>query len=225
MRSWSPPGGRVLVLAPHPDDEILGCGGAVIAHRRRGDPVKVLFAADGGRGGVGRARPPGLAARRRREARAAARILGVRELEFWDYPDGGLFAARDLTGRLAALLERERPDVVYRPGAEDSHPDHRALARAFSAALGRVRPALLDCRYEVWSCPRPTALLDISRDFARKERAMRAYRSQLASADLLRLSRLRAAARGLLLGGARYAEGYRISLRLAGPRRRPLDPL
>ena len=196
--SWRPPRGRVLVLAPHPDDETLGCGGAIIRHRRRGDRVLVVFVTDGGP----------LAAERRREARAAARTLGAPRLRFWDYPDGGLDRARDLAPRLAALLRREKPNVVYRPGAEDPHSDHRALALAFES-LGPA--GFHDCRYEVWAAPKPNAVLDVTRDFARKTRALRAHRTQLARVDFETRLRRRAAALALLLPGARYAEGYRVS--------------
>ncbi len=208
---WTPPAGRVLALAPHPDDETLGCGGALIRHRRRGDPVGVVVATDGRAGDPrGLVHPRDPAAVRRREARAAARILGVSRVEFWDYPDGGLAPTAELTERIARLLRVRRPRVLYRPGSDDPHPDHRALGLAAERALRRVRLPLLDCRYEVWAAPRPNAVLDISRDFSRKERALAAYGSQRHYLDLARMARRLNASRGLFLGRTRYAEGFRV---------------
>lgn len=209
MRRWRPPRGRVLVLAPHPDDETLGCGGALLLHARRGDPVRVAFATDGERGGPSSARK-GLAARRRREAREAARVLGIRELEHWGEPDGGLRGSRGLARLVKAALLRARPEVLYRPASDDPHPDHAALGRAVERALADLPERPLDCRYEVWSAPKPNAVLDISRDFARKARALAAYRSQRPALDLLPMARRLNAGRGLLLGSARYAEGFRL---------------
>lgn len=203
--AWRPPQGRVLVLAPHPDDETIGCGGCLLLHRRQGDPVKVVFLTDGAAGG-----PPAL---RRAEARRAARVLGVRALEFWGYPDGALAGVPGLSRRLRELLEQERPDIVYRTSASDPHPDHRALGVRLRAAASRARVGFLDCRYEVWSMPQPSAVADVSTVFARKLRALRQYRSQLRhGGHPRRVSRINAC-RGLFFPGVRYAEAFRISAR------------
>ena len=181
MKAWAPPRGKVLVLAPHPDDETIGCGGAIVFHRRRGDPVVVVFATDGERGDPkGRYRGRGLAAVRRREARAAAKVLGVSRLEFWHFPDLGLARENELGPRLALLLKRERPDLVYRPALSDPHPDHRALDRAFRKASAAV-PGVRDLAYEIYGGSKPGWFLDITPFFPEKIRALRASRSQLAS--------------------------------------------
>lgn len=208
---WLPPAGRVLVLAAHPDDETLGCGGALILHRKRGDPVRVIIVSDGNAGDPGNLNAvPNLALLRQREARAAAKKLGVRELEFWNYPDSALSGHCGLTDRLINLFKDHKPRLLYRPAADDPHPDHRALGRAVERALRRVKPRLLDCRYEIAGSPRPTAVLDISRDFPQKIKALAAYHSQHAYLDFpRRISRLNAG-RGLFLKNSLYAEGYRI---------------
>jgi LmbE family N-acetylglucosaminyl deacetylase len=208
---WVPPAGRVLVLAPHADDETLGCGGALILHARRGDPVQIVVVTDGAKGDR-RGLTRNLVAARRREASRAAAVLGVPAPEFWDFPDGALTGARGLTRRISALLEDFRPRVLYRPGTDDPHPDHRALGRAVERALNAVRPPRLsDCRYEIKGAPLPTAVLDISADFPRKRRALAAYRSQRPYLEPRLIQRLNAA-RGLLRG-VRYGEGFRVDTR------------
>jgi LmbE family N-acetylglucosaminyl deacetylase len=86
----------------------------------------------------------------------------VEELVFWDYPDGRLAEADDLSERLLALLEADRPDIVYRPSTLEIHPDHWALAAASAAALQRYRPAVADFCYEIWATVQPSHAIDIS---------------------------------------------------------------
>src|SRR5574337_1017696 len=132
----APPKGRVLVLAPHADDESLGCGGALALHHRQGDGVKVVVATDGAAGDpLGYYKDYDYRELRRGEARRAAAILGINELVFWGYPDGKLAEARDLSERLASLLAADRPDIVYRPSTREIHPDQWALGAGVEEAL------------------------------------------------------------------------------------------
>src|SRR5438270_618758 len=131
------------------------------------------------------------------------RVLGVGSLEFWKHPDGGLAALGGLAAQLKDLLQRERPDVVYLPFAADAHPDHKALAAAFSKAAGRGKIPALECRYEIWSMLEPGGVADITGLFEVKLEALRQYRSQLRYYDFLgRISRL-SAARALFLPRSR----------------------
>jgi N-acetylglucosamine malate deacetylase 1 len=115
-----------LVVAPHPDDEAIGCGGAVLSHRSAGDRVDVVFLTSGEAGGHGIERP---GETREAEARAAAEILGVESLEFWREPDGRLRARRALIDRLAQRIRAVRASVLYAPHRGDDHPDHVAASR------------------------------------------------------------------------------------------------
>jgi LmbE family N-acetylglucosaminyl deacetylase len=167
-------------LAPHPDDETLGCGGVLACHRAQGDPVRIVFLTDGAAGD-----PDGLypADRyveiRQREARQAGAALGVDDLTFWELPDGRLASVPDLEDRLATAIHAFRPDVLYFPSSAEVHPDHWATGAAVEA-LGRA--SRLPCpayAYEVWAAIRPTHLIDITAVLPRKEAAMAAYPSQL----------------------------------------------
>jgi LmbE family N-acetylglucosaminyl deacetylase len=144
---------RLLVLAPHMDDETLACGGTVLLHQ---DPREIhcLFATDGAGSPapllpwLGRS-DSGLAARRRTEAVAAAGLLGLpaRNLRFLDFPDGGLAACHDqLAAALAEALDAVRPAFVFAPFRFDVHPDHVALNRGIRDVLRarRDRPVLLE---------------------------------------------------------------------------------
>jgi N-acetylglucosamine malate deacetylase 1 len=169
---------RVLVVGAHPDDEAVGCGGALRRHVLDGDQVSAVFLTSGEAGGHGIDRP---GETREREARAAAGILGIGELQFWRQPDGRLSARGELVRRLAALIASSRPGLVYAPHGGDDHSDHRAASRIVRRALAMTAPAVeLRC-FEIWS---PLAqielLVDISEVIEDKLRAIRAYRSQCA---------------------------------------------
>lgn len=131
---WSSPGGRrVLAVAPHPDDETLGCGGALARHARCGDEVLVAFATDGRRSGALGLSPDEMARRRRGEAEDACRALGARSA--WIGLPEGAWDPGVMRARLGALLVEHRPDVVYAPSRIDFHPEHLGVATALGAAL------------------------------------------------------------------------------------------
>ncbi|MGE3619301.1 MAG: PIG-L deacetylase family protein [Acidimicrobiia bacterium] len=134
-----------LVLAPHPDDETLGCGATIARKRAAGTPVRVLFAADGRtshRSAV--VGPDELATIRAGEALAACEVLGVGPADVVQLglPDETLGARRaELAEALAAELDAHPPDEVRLPSGRDWHPDHRALRAALGDVLrGRRRP-------------------------------------------------------------------------------------
>jgi LmbE family N-acetylglucosaminyl deacetylase len=129
-----------LVLAPHPDDETLGCGLTIRLKTRAGSPVRVVVAADGGD------------ERRRDECREACRRLGVAEgdVRFLGFADGRL--GREQAGLDQALLDTARgfdAADVFAPCAIDNHPDHRALAGAASRLVA-MTPASRLLAYPVW---------------------------------------------------------------------------
>ncbi|MCX5880707.1 MAG: PIG-L family deacetylase [Deltaproteobacteria bacterium] len=81
-------GTRVLVLAPHPDDETIGCGGTLALHAAAGDPVRVLILTNGEKGDVfGRFDRNAYIAIRQQETRSACASLGISDVMFWPYED------------------------------------------------------------------------------------------------------------------------------------------
>jgi LmbE family N-acetylglucosaminyl deacetylase len=145
---------------------------------------------------------------RREEARRAAAVVGVDELVFWDYSDGKLAEARDLAERLVALLEADRPDIIYRPSRLEVHPDHWALGVGVEEALRRYRPALGDFRYEIWATVQPSHVLDISPVWAQKKKAIEQYESQLRYNDYIHMVAGLNAYRTIHLPSARYVEAF-----------------
>jgi LmbE family N-acetylglucosaminyl deacetylase len=127
-------GKDVLVVAPHPDDEAVGCAGTILLHRRSGDRVCLAYITDGARSRAG-----GLDARhmrelRMREAQAASAMLGATRVEWLGLPEGS-WTIGELVSPLSALLRETAPGVIYAPSRVDFHPEHRAVACAVARAL------------------------------------------------------------------------------------------
>lgn len=169
---------RVLVISPHPDDEAIGCGGTLRGHALAGAEIRVVFLTSGEGGGHGLA-PAETARLREGEAHAAARILGVSDLEFWRETDGGLRASASLVGRMRDVIYAFRPDRIYAPHSGDAHRDHRAAARiALLAARQAGTPADL-LGFEVWTpLARLDEIVDITPFIEAKLAAIRCHASQ-----------------------------------------------
>jgi LmbE family N-acetylglucosaminyl deacetylase len=224
-----PGGGEIVVLAPHMDDEVLGCGGTIARHVQAGANVTVIFLTDGRYGG--RISTAGskdgrifdrqeIVNTRKQEAQRAGEILGVRRILFLDAEDTRLRTDRLVTGRLRGVLERVRPDIVYLPFFLDRHEDHRATNDVLLAAT--AGSALdFECRgYEVWTPLFPNCLVKIDQTIESKKRALVCYQSQLAVVDYLHTGIGLNAYRSLALGtdACRYVEAFH-ALALADYRR------
>lgn len=181
---------RALVVAPHPDDEVLGAGGLLQVLRWRGVAIEVWAVTDGERGGYGER---DLAAVRTREAELALQALGLagpgRAVRTrMRIPDGRVSRA---AGALeAALAARLGPDTLcVAPWAQDRHPDHEACARAAARAAAGAGSPLLAYPVWAWHWAEPAGddlpwaaarrLPLTRRQVARKRLAVAAHRSQL----------------------------------------------
>jgi LmbE family N-acetylglucosaminyl deacetylase len=209
---------RILILAPHPDDEVLGCGGTVCQHESTSDQVSVVFLTSGELGLKHLAREKAWKIREE-EAEKAANILGLAILAFLRGPDWGVAdAVESLAQELRPILERENPDRIYLPHPADDHPDHRATLAVLRRALGRFKtkpPELL--AYEVWTpLPAFDQVVDITGWMPRKLTALRAHRSQLGEFDYVRAIEGLNAYRGALAAKRPYVEVFQ-TLELAQP--------
>jgi LmbE family N-acetylglucosaminyl deacetylase len=131
---------RVLVCAAHPDDEVLGCGGAIARHSKAGDDVFIIFVSDGV---LSRPKDADISAaelqQRQAAARRAAQTLGAREPVFLGFPDQRLdtLALLDVTQALEGLLSDVQPNTIYTHHAGDLNSDHRIVT---AAVLTATRP-------------------------------------------------------------------------------------
>ncbi len=181
---------RVLVIAPHPDDEILGVGGTILKLRAQGAQVSVVIATTA----TSPRFDPEVLTTGRREAGAAHRLLGVTDTRYLPFPAAELDRVphADVNAALVEVFVEVRPDLVFVPFIGDLHLDHQ---RIFLSALVAGRPGTAWTprsirAYETlsetnWNAPHltpsfvPNVFVDISDHLKTKLAAMREYASQL----------------------------------------------
>ncbi len=213
--------GRLLVLAAHPDDEVLGCGGTLALNAGRAEAIRVWIATDGtGQEGVP---PEGALAygkRRREEAVRALEALGIGPPLFGGLPDRGLSSSAEALGAaLAAQLAEFEPDLVLAPSLAEIHPDHRVLGEALYQKIASSRPEDADhdrfrllriAFYEISHPLLPNTLVDISAVAESKNAALAVYASQQAVRDYASAIGGLNAYRRLTLEGGGPVEAFRV---------------
>ncbi len=204
-----PPRGTALILAPHPDDEVFGCAGAILRHLEAGDTVHVVIATDSSYGwfGVGEEGP----SVRRQESRAAGRFLGYGEPIFWGYDDRKLVYDERLINSVLDVIAATQADVLYAPSWWEIHPDHYVMSLAAMEALRRSSSSIQLMMYEIGVPLHPNFLLDISEVMKQKQEAMACFESQLKiqgyDAHITALNRFRSYT---LPAQVEYAEAFRF---------------
>lgn len=187
----------VLVVAAHPDDEVLGCGGTIARHADSGDHVHVLIVAEGATSRQ-QLRNRGEASRELSAlalaAKKAGKILGAKDVEFLDLPDNRLDSLDrlDLIKQIEERIDRLQPEVVYVHHAGDVNVDHRRLHEAVvtSCRPTPAHPVQRLLSFEVassteWQPPgsapgfQPNWFVDISAHWPRKREALAAYASEM----------------------------------------------
>ena len=176
---------RVLVIAAHPDDEVLGCGGTIALHRRNGDDVCILVVCEGSSlRGVYQGEGEG------HHLFGAARELGVADVRHLGFADQRLdtMTLTDIITPIEEVVRDVQPTTVYCQHGGDVNIDHAIL---FKAALVATRPTEDSIRavfaYEAassteWAHPRvfvPDTFVDISSTLEQKLRAMACYKSEM----------------------------------------------
>ena len=183
--------GTALILAPHPDDEVIGCGGAIIKHVENNDDVHVIILTDGSLGapefnvGAGRVddqdtRVKNYIKAREEESKKAGSALGYGEPSFWEIKDRTLEYNEKYIQMVKDLIEKLKPSSVYSPSIYEMHPDHKALAIVVIEAIRRSQnnPDLF--MYEIGRpIPSPNMLLDITQIWEQKLKAIKCFNSQL----------------------------------------------
>jgi LmbE family N-acetylglucosaminyl deacetylase len=204
-----PEGKRVLVLSPHFDDDVIGCGGTLHKHILAGDEVTVIYFTDGREGDPDFSNKEMLEAVRKEEARRATGILGIGNLIFLDEPETRLKANKRLLRILSDIFNKLAPDLVYLPSFIENHIDHLELNRIFFRLLRQLNMEFNVCAYEAWSPISPNIIVDIGQVIAKKEQALKEYKSQTRQVDYvnttLALNRYRSA---MNLHGRSYAEAF-----------------
>jgi N-acetylglucosamine malate deacetylase 1 len=201
---------NILIVAPHPDDEAIGCGGTAARHARRGDTVAALFLTSGELG-LKNLRPEEAWSIRENEARRSCRVLGIAPAAFLRLPDWMM--GEDIPSavqKIAPVLAEHRPDRIYLPHPGEWHPDHRASLPILRKAIRKANLAQVELRaYEIWTpLSEHQYVEDITPWMPIKLRALRHHASQIQDWDYVRAVRGLNEFRGAMAGRCRYAEVF-----------------
>jgi len=181
---------KVLIIAPHPDDEVLGCGGTIAKHASTGDEVYLCV--------VTKAYPPewpeSEVEERKKEVLRVSEILGIKKTYFLDLPTVKLdtLPQKELNEAISQVVNEVRPEIVYVPHRGDVNRDHQLV---FDATMVATRPAHYPFIKKVlayeslseteWAAPFvenafiPNVFVDISRTLETKLKAMSEYKLEL----------------------------------------------
>ena len=211
---------RVLVFAPHFDDEVFGCGGLLAQLAESGAATRILYLTDSSGGSEITEDRDAYAARRRAEAQRGLDILGIAQLEVLPIPDGALHASIETAAEaIRRVIIDHRPDLLLSVSPCEITDDHQAAFASLHQALSGLRGGtdldeiMISCRillYEVNHPLYPDLLVDVSGQIEPLTSAINAHTSQL------ELHNYREAALGMrhyralsLPAGVKAAEGYR----------------
>lgn len=170
-------GDTVLIIAPHPDDETIGCGGTINKLLTAMVNVDILLLTYGGRGG----KNPNLSKIRKEEFLQAKELLGNINAFFLGYEDGELDKKIDLLSLdISKIISRSNYNGIFVPYILDSSMDHRICNYSLAQALeDSVSQDIYIAMYEVWTpILHPNHYIDISKEFCKKYVALKCYKTQ-----------------------------------------------
>ena len=184
---------KVLVVAAHPDDEVLGCGGTIIKHKQANDKVKIIFLADG------------ISSRkvntnfkeielRRKHAISSSKIMGIDDIRFLDFPDNSLDSVQllKIIKKVEEIVRQYKPTIIYTHHGGDLNIDHRIVHQAVMTACRPITESV--CKkilcFEVLSSTEwsnqsigynfiPNTFIDISSQLKTKIKALKAYKKEI----------------------------------------------
>lgn len=171
----APLGESLLAIAPHQDDEAIGCGGALAAQARAGKRAQVILLQDGADGceELGMTREQ-LSKIRNAESSACAAAAGLTPTVFLNHPNIAA-AGPQIVDQLVALIEQHQADTILSPFPLDGHVDHRTAAGLLADALRRVSRPVRVLTYEVWGLCFANVVLPIDEVIDTKRRMLEAF--------------------------------------------------
>jgi len=213
---------RIMVFAPHPDDDVLGCGGSIAKLTGQGHEVITVFMTSGEAGSL-TCSGDEMATLRESEASQASLLLGVSETIFLGNPDGYLEFNRDNLVKIMTLLRSKKPDIIYLPHHLDGNEDHRVTHKLVLDSCRRASgPWFQECpgmpwevktilAYEIWTPLQEVSYIeDITPYMEQKLEALRLHASQLKDIhydDAIQgLNRYR----GIMSGKGQYCEYFQV---------------
>jgi LmbE family N-acetylglucosaminyl deacetylase len=213
---------KVLVFSPHPDDDLIGCGGSIAKQLKKGNEVKIVYMTSGEAGSLKYSKEE-LGGIREEEMKKAASFLGVSGLVFLRNADGYLEYDQDNLIKIVNIIREEKPDLIYLPHEKDNHRDHINTYKLVNDAIMRAAgPWFQECCahswqvktvlcYEVWTPLQEISYVEDISDFIElKVKALKYHESQLKDINYDEAVKCLNRYRGIMTGQGRYCECFQV---------------
>ena len=175
---------HVLIIAPHMDDEIIACGGVMHRYVKQGASVTVVYMTDGRKGNPDYEENE-LMNLRKAETKAAADIIGVKDLIYMDEPERELVNSETTREVLYGIIKNRNVEAIFFPFCYDGHRDHVTTSKIFLDVARENKLSLRCYAYTVWSPIIPNLTVNISDIIDVKRRALECFKTQIERFDLV----------------------------------------
>lgn len=183
----------VLFFSPHPDDEVIGCGGLIQRLVQSGARVVILQVTDGTDSRAFRDCPGKIDRQvRLEESKQVAERLQVNHLILWNYPGESYPQAEDAIEKYIHVLQTYQPALIGAPFVNDPHPIHRSVNHYLKTALERIQETGEETsilQYEVWSLVPPNTYCIIDEQFNKKTELLMQYQTGMKAFDYVAFCR------------------------------------
>ncbi len=184
------PAKRILVLAPHQDDELIGCGGTILSYLKEGAKVQIMYMTDGRYGIMN-----GDADIRKKEAEQVWKGTGAK-LVFLGIEDSHLFESNAVES-IQKCIQEYQPDLIFTPWLLDQHIDHQYTTGFLQKALKNLPDyEVAVAMYEVMSPLYANLMVNITKEFSKKKEMLEQYKSQLKFMHIVEITEALNAYRG-----------------------------
>lgn len=177
---------KILVLAPHMDDETIGLGGTIKKHAEEGAEIHVTLITDGSNS-VSSLSKEALTKKRMEEMQQVKDLLGITNIIYMGLPDGEVESTEMAKEKLANIIKEIQPDLIYSTLFVDAHHDHTETAILLANVVKELDQAPFKIRLYEINCAIPpeyiNCVVDIGQTFASKKQAIDSFQSQAIAFD------------------------------------------
>ena len=178
-----PKGEKILILAPHFDDAILGCSGTLLKYNPSN--ISIVYLTDGSEG-IPKIKDKKLVNKIRiEEAKKAMNFIGVKDIHYLNEPECESKINDESIEKLSLIIKNKNPDLIYLPWFLDNHVDHIKFNKILFEVYKRNRFNCNICSYEIWTPLLPNVVVDISKNITKKKEAIMFFESQLKNVNYL----------------------------------------
>lgn len=198
---------KVLIVAPHFDDDVLSCFGAIKEHMKTGSEIDIVYVTDGSASKNSGMNSHYLSLVRKEEAKKALkRIKSITNIMCMDLKDGKLAITEKEVEKLIFIISARKYNYIYCPHYTDTHNDHKEAYKLVMNAVKRVRFDIIIRYYEFWyPLKNPNIYIDISDEWTEKIDAINCHKTQMLYLDYIELVEKLNSIRGIQVG-CKYAE-------------------